>query len=349
MKKFISCILALCMLAVLFAGCAGPSGGSSSKELNLFIWTEYIPQSVLDQFKSETGITVNISTYSSNEDALAKIKASNEGIYDIVVPSDYMVKMMISQGLLAKLDKAGLTNISSIGPQYLNQNYDPGNTYSVPYMGGVATLCVNTDAVKEDITSYSQIFDPKYKSSIVMLNDFRADIGMVAKSMGYSLNETDPATLDKIGQKLMELKPNVRKLDSDSPKTEMIRGDTNIGYMWNAEVALAMRDNPKIKIVYPSDGCYMFLDNLCILKGAKNADNALKFVNFILRPDVSKLISEEFPYLNPNVEAIKLLGGDYVNNPAINIPAEVVGKGEYVQDVGAALDQYDKIWTEFTN
>lgn len=362
MKKFLCLVIAVCILVILFAGCGGTAGGtasgtassggnsaSSGGVVNLFIWTEYIPQTVLDQFKKETGITVNISTYSSNEDMLAKVKASNQGIYDIVVPSDYMVKMMISQGLLDKLNKDSLTNINNIGSQYLNQSYDPGNAYSVPFMGGVATLCVNTSMVKDNITSFTQIFDPKYKDSIVMLNDFRADIGLVAKSMGYSLNETDPATLDKIGAKLMELKPNVKALDSDSPKTDMISGETSIGYMWNAEVALSIRDNPDVKIVYPTEGCYMFLDNMCVLKGAKNEENAEKFINFILRPDVSKQISEEFPYLNPNVEAIKLLGSEYMDNPAINIPADVIAKGEYVQDVGSALDQYNTIWTKFTN
>lgn len=353
MKKFLCCAVALCMLAV-FAGCAAtaggsPSGGSASGgEVNLFIWTSYMPDSVLEKFKEETGITVNVSTYSSNEDLLAKVKASNEGLYDIVVPSDYMVKMMISQGLLAGLDKDKLTNLKSIGSQYLDQSYDKGNKYSVPFMGGVAALAVNTAMVKEDITSCSQLFNPEYASSIVMLDDFRADIGMVAKSMGYSFNETDPATLDKIAAKLMELKPNLKALDSDSPKSLMISGETPIGYMWNAEVALSIAENPDVKIVYPDEGCYLFMDNLCVLKGAKNAENAEKFIDFILRPEISMMISQEFPYLNPNTEAIKLLGDEYIGNPAINIPEEVITKGEYIQDAGDALEQYNKIWTEFT-
>lgn len=344
MKKFLCCVLAVCMLAALFAGCANTGAG----EVNVFIWTEYIPDSVLAQFTTETGIKVNLSTYSSNEDMLAKVKASNQGIYDIVVPSDYMVKMMIAQGLLTNLNKGNIPNIKNIGSQYLNQSFDPGNAYSVPYMGGVATLCVNTDMVKEDITSYSQIFNPEYKDSIVMLDDVRADIGMVAKSMGYSMSETDPAILDKIGKRMMDLKPNVKAFNSDSPKDLMISGETSIGYIWNAEIALSIAENPKIKIVFPTEGCYLFLDNLCVLKGAKNQGNAEKFINFILRADVSKAISDEFPYLNPNTEAVKLLGDAYINNPASNIPAEVFAKGEYIQDVGSAVDQYDTIYTEFT-
>jgi spermidine/putrescine transport system permease protein len=376
MKKTLAIILAACLMAALLTACGGtiPTTGAASPsesgspsqsavgtesagaspaaaaggELNVFVWTEYMPDSVFQKFTEETGVKVNVSTYSSNEDMLSKVKASNKGIYDIVVPSDYMVKMMIAEGLLAELDKAKIPNIKNIGPQYLNQSYDPDNKHSVPYMGGVATLCVNTDRVKEDITSFEQIFDPKYANSIVALDDFRAVIGLTAKTLGYGMSETDAGKLKEIGEKLMKLKPNIKALDSDSPKTLMISGETTIGYMWNAEAALAIAENPKIKIVFPKEGAYLFLDNLCVLDGAKNKENAEKFIDFILRPDVSKLVSDEFPYLNPNAEAVKLLGDAYINNPASNIPQEVFEKGEYIQDVGSAVDTYSTLWTEFT-
>ncbi len=351
--KILAVLLSVAMLVL--TGCSaaetatGSSAPASGGELNVFVWTEYMPDSVFEEFTKETGIKVNVSTYSSNEDMLSKVKASNKGIYDIVVPSDYMVKMMISEGLLSELDMNNIPNIGNIGKQYLNQSYDPGNKYSVPYMGGVATLCVNTKTVTDDITSYEQIFDPKYENSIVALDDFRAVIGLTAKSMGYSMSETDPATLDKIGEKLMKLKPNIKALDSDSPKTLMISGETSIGFMWNAEIALAMAENPDIKIVFPKEGAYLFLDNLCVLNGAKNQENAEKFINFILKPEVSKMVSDEFPYLNPNTEAVKLLGDDYINNKASNIPEDVFKNGEYIQDVGSTVDTYSKLWTEFTN
>lgn len=348
MKKQTAVLLSVFILAALFTGCSGSTGEKA--ELNLFIWTEYIPDSVLEKFTDETGIKVNISTYSSNEDLLSKVKASNKGIYDIVVPSDYMVKMMIEEGLLDELDMDSIPNIVNIGRQYLDSSFDPGNKYSVPFMGGVAALGVNTSMVDETITSYSQIFDPKFENSIVMLDDPRAIIGMVAKSMGYSMNETDSAILTEVGDRLMELKPNVKALDSDSPKSLMISGETSIGLMWNAEVALSMAENPDIQIVYPEEGCYLFLDNLCVLEGAKNRENAETFINFILDPEVSKMISEEFPYINPNTKAIELLGDSYINNPAINVPEEVFANGEYIQDLdGETLNLYDTLWTEFTN
>lgn len=368
MKRFLAGLLAAAVFSTALAGCGGKVGTSgaasagstaqssgktaastsASKELNLYIWTEYMPQTVFDEFEKETGIHVNVSTYSTNEDMLAKVKASNQGIYDIVVPSDYMIKMMIDQGLLQKLDKSKITNVSNVNSTFLDQYFDKGNQYSMPYLGGVAALCVNKSKVKENITSYQQIMDPKYKSSIVALNDFRAVIGMTAKSLGYSLNTTKPAELANIKAQLAKLKPNIKNLDSDSPKASMLNGETSIGYMWSAEIALCMKESSDFDVVFPKEGSYVFLDNMCILKGAKNYDNANTFINFVLKGETGKLILDEFPYLSPNKAAVALMPDSYKNNKASNVPSEIIKNGEYVKDIGADVSKYDSMWTEFT-
>ena len=285
--------------------------------------------------------------YSSNEEMLSKVKSSPAGTYDIVVPTDYMVETMINQGLLAELDKSKLPNYKNLSPAFLNPAFDPQSAYSVPYLGGMVALCVNKSLVGEEITSYNQIFDPKYADSIVALDDFRMIIGVVAKSMGYSGNETDPAKLEKIRERLMELKPNIKVLDSDSPKTAMINEETSIGLIWSAEVAMAQAENPDIQIVFPKEGHMLFLDNMTILKDAKNPDAAAQFINYILDPEVSKTISEEFPYINPNAEAVKLLGDDYINNPACNVPEQYISEGEYVKNIDKVVDTYSDMWAEF--
>jgi spermidine/putrescine-binding protein len=307
-----------------------------------------MPDTVFQKFTEETGVKTNVSTYSTNEDLLAKVKASNAGIYDIVVPSDYMVKMMIAEGLLEPLDKPKITNLQNIGQGYLNPSFDPGNVYSVPYMSGVAALVIDTEKVAEDITSFSQILDPAYANSIVALDDPRAVIGAVSKSLGYSLNTVDPTELAQTDVKLALLKPNIKLLDSDSPKSAMLSGEASIGYMWNAEIAICLEESDRFKAVFPEEGCYLFLDNLCVLKGAKNSANANEFINFILRPDVSKLVSDEYPYTNPNAAAVELLPESYKDNPASNVDPAIFTKGEYVADLPASeLERYDDLWTRF--
>lgn len=349
-KRLISLCLVLVMVlsSLGLTGCGGSKVGKNG-EVNVYFWTEYFPEDLVTKFEKETGIKVNFSTYSTNEDMLNKIKSEKEGAYDICVPSDYMVKMMEDQNLLEKIDKDKLTNLKNIDSNYMGQYYDKNNDYSVPYMGGCATLCVNTDKIKENITSWSQIFDSKkYAKSLCVLDDTRAVVGIAAKSLGYTMSETDPAKLAEIQKRLMELKPVIKAYDSDNPKSLLIDGEVSMAFCWNAEIALAMSENPKIKIVFPKEGTYLFLDNFCIPKGAKNKENAEKFINFVLDAKNSKAVSDEFPYLNPNKEAVKLLGDKYINNPACNPPTDVIKNGEYIKDVGDSLETYDKMWTELT-
>lgn len=349
MKKRLLCVtLGLSMIAGLFAGCgSSESSKDTGKTLNVFVWTEYVPDSVFEKFEKETGIKVNVSTYSSNEDMLAKVKSEAEGTYDVVLPSDYAIEQMGAQDMLMELDKDKLTNLSNIGESYLNPSYDPDNKYSVPYQGGVAAIAVNTAKVKKDITSYNDLFDKSLEGSIVALDDYRAVIGMTARSMGYSMNETDSAKLKEIEKKLLTLKKNVKLYDSDSPKSALISGDCSVGFIWSAEAALAMDENPDIKIVYPSEGAYVFMDNWAILKGSKHYDSAMEFINYMLDPDTAKMCIEEFPYLNPNTTAVEAMGEDYAKNEAKNPPAEVISAGEYVKNLDSdTLAIYDEMWTK---
>ncbi len=353
MKKltclFVAVMLALSVFLLSGCGAAGETGAKGGGELNFFNWTEYMPQSVLDAFTKEYGIKINYTTYSSNEEMLAKIESGEKGMYDLIIPSDYMVDKMRTEGLLDKLDASKLTNLQNINPQYLKMYYDPNNEYSVPYMISNAILCYNKEKIPEGISSFNDIFDPKYENSLVMLDDERMVIGLAAIAAGGSINETDPAKLQVIKEKLLSLKPNIKVFDSDSPKSAMISGETSIGYVWCAEASLAMQENPNIVPVYPEEGLCLMIDNLAIPAGAKNKENAELFINFFLRPEISKLFSESYPYVNPNKAAFSLLPDEFKNNPASNPSDEAIAKGQLLKNLGDDTKLYDDIWTEFKN
>ena len=348
MKKMMSLILTGALAVSMLTGCGSSSAKTGSNgELNLFVWTEYVPDSVISKFEEETGIKVHVSTFSSNEDMLAKVKAESEGTYDIVQPSDYMVQQMIAQDMLEELDQDALTNLSNLSDTYLSPSYDPGNVYSVPYQGGVAAIAVNTAKVDTEITSYDDLFNEALKGKEVVLDDYRAVIGMTARSMGYSMNETDLAILGEIGDKLLTIKDNIKLYDSDSPKSALISGDCNVAFCWSAEIALAMEENPDIKIVFPSEGAFKFMDNWCVPKEAKNYDNAMKFINFMMESESAQMVMAEFPYLNPNVAAVEAMGSEFSENKAKNIPAEELEKGEFVMSLDSdTLSIYDEMWTK---
>ena len=240
-----------------------------------------------------------------------------------------------------------MTNLSNINDVYLDPSYDPGNVYTVPYQGGVAAIAVNTSKVDKELTSYDDLFDPDLAGQLVVLDDYRAVIGMTARSMGYSMNETDPAVLSEIEEKLLTLKNNIALFDSDSPKSAMISGDCSVGMIWSAEIALSMEENPDIEVVYPEEGPYVFMDNWAILKGSKNYDNAMTFINYMLEPDTAVKVSEEFPYLCPNKAAVEQMGTDYSENIAKNPPAGVIASGEYVENLdNDTLEIYNEMWTK---
>lgn len=350
MKKRILKVLFLFMIisaGFLFTGCGSTKETAENGELNIYIWTEYVPDSVIEAFEEEYGIKVNASTFSTNEDMLAKVKSESEGAFDIVQPSDYMVTQMYEQGMLEELDKNALTNIENIGAQYLNQDYDPGNVYSIPYQGGVAAIAVNTSKISSEITSYADLFNSDMANTLVVLDDYRAVIGMTARSLGYSMNETDVTKLMDIKNKLLTLKDNIKLYDSDSPKSALISGDCTAAFCWSAEIALAMEENPDIKIVFPSEGAYKFMDNWCIPKGAKNYENAMKFINYMMTSEAAQLVMAEFPYLNPNTKAVEAMGSEYSDNEAKNPPQEVMEKGEYIESLdNETLAIYEEMWTE---
>jgi len=341
MKKII--LLIICIL-MLCCGCT--NNKNKENQLNVLNWSSYIPDSVLNDFEKETGIKLNYSTYSSNEEALAKISSAKIGTYDMVFPSDYMVSLMKEKGLLEKLDKTKITNLNNLDTNYLNLEFDPNNEYSLPFLVATMLIAYNSENIKENITGYNDLLNSKYKNDIVLIEDQRIVIGMALLALGYDMNEIDDKKLEEAKNWILELKKNIKAFDSDSPKTFLITEEVNIGILWNAEGAIAHNYNPNIKIVYPKEGFAISLDNYCILKGAQNKENAYKFIDYLLREDVMAKIISEYPYKNINIESNKYLDTEYVNNIAANTPTELLSKSHFVKNIGHNIEKYDMLWAE---
>lgn len=352
MKRWhVGTILAILLLGILLAAC-GQAPAEEEKVVNLFAWSEYIPQAVLDGFEEETGIKVNYDAYSSNEEMYAKISAGASG-YDIIQPSDYWIGVMKAQDLLEPLDLAKIPNLANADPALPYDLFDPGHTYSIPYQWGSASIAVNTEKITEPIDSYMDLLNPEYAGRIVLLDDERQVIGMALLALGYDPNTTNESELAEAKDLLLELVPNVRLFDSDTPSTALLTGEADIGLIWNGEGALAHAENPAIDYVYPKEGTIFWYDNLAIVKGAAHIDAAHQFMNYILRPEVSVLITAEFPYSNPNKAALDYMKENdpeaydaYINFGATNPSAEALAGAHVLSDVGETTEVYDTIWTE---
>lgn len=334
--------------------CPKPQNKSevTSKELNLFVWTEYIPADMIECFEKIYSIKVNKDEYSSNEEMYAKISAGGTS-YDLVQPTDYIVNLMVRKNLIQKLDKTKLKVMGNFDPNYLNFSFDPNNEYTLPYQAGTDAIVYNSETVPNPPNAWKDLWDPSYAGRMVFLDDSRVVIGITLLSLGYDINTTDPKQLDEAKVKLAELVKNIKLFDSDSPKTALIAGDVDLGNTWTGEAVLAQRENANIQYVYPTEGAIIWQDNWAIPTGAPHLDAVYAWLNYSNQGDIFYLMLSEFPYTNPNKAALDYakvsqpdLYKQYMDSPITNTPAEAIKNGHRVEDVGDATTLYDQIWTE---
>jgi spermidine/putrescine-binding protein len=336
MKSFLKSLLAAT------AVCLTPVA-ALAEELNLFGWSEYVPQSVLDGFTKETGITVTYEAYATNEEMVTKLLAGGAN-YDLIIPSEYTIEALIKQNLLAEIDHAKIPNLSNVMPMYLNMRHDPNNKYTVPWMAGTVGIVYNSEKVTDPIKGFKDMFVDKYDKRIVVLDDAREFASWVMSAQGLDVNKVDKETLEKIRPQMQKWMSLVRSFDSDSPKTALQAGDVDIGIVWNGEAALLIVEDPKFKWVLPEEGAHKFIDSLAIPAKARNKDAAMKFMNYILKPEVGKEIWENFPYTPVNAASRKLLDEEALKNPASFPSGEE--KLETFSDIGEVMADIEKLFSD---
>jgi spermidine/putrescine transport system substrate-binding protein len=340
--KTIRLLLAFVFVAIVAA--PHPAAAQKKKSvLNLYCWSEYVPQEVIDGFTKETGVKVNVENYASNEEMLAKLLAGGSK-YDLIQPSEYTIEALIKAGKLEELNMGNIPNAANLDPKFTKMPHDPEGKYCVTWMAGTVGIVVNTAKVKTPITGYKDVFDGTHARRIVVLNDAREIVSWALNSLGMPINDITPEALEKATPVLKEWLPQVKVYDSDSPKTALLNGDVDLGIVWSGEAAILYKKNKKFAYVLPTEGAHLFIDSLAVPKGAPNKENAEKFINYILKPEVSVKISKDFPYTNPNTEARKLLSKAELENPASYPPGEP--KLETFKDIGKVAADIDKLVTD---
>lgn len=313
--------------------------------VNVYNWSGYMPDSVLQQFTQETGIKVNYSTYDSNETMYAKLKANPNIGYDVVVPSSYFIDRMRKQNMLEQIDKSQLPNFENLNPGLLNKPYDPENKFSVPYFWSSTGIAVNNKYYSpKNINSWKDLWSSQYKDQLLLLDDPREVFSVALIVLGYSPNDTDPEHIKQAYLKLRELLPNVKIFNAEGVKSIYIDEDLTIGMGWNGDIYLANQENSHINFIYPKESFIISIDSMVIPVGAKHVNNAYKFINFILRPDIAKKISLETGYASPNLTAVKSMPKNVFTDPIIYPNAETLKRAVVQTDVGSATALYEKYW-----
>ena len=336
MKKILCCVVSLCFALPALA---------AERQIFFFNWSEYMPEAVLEKFKEETGIEVVYTTFDNNESMYAKLKLTGESGYDIAVPSTYFVGRLRGEGLLQKLDKGKLPNLKHIDKGKLDQPFDPGNQYSVPYLWGSTGISVNAAEVDTGkVHAWEDLWSAEHAGRILLIDDVRDVFSMGLHVLGFSANTTDSVEVRLAYEKLKELVPGVRVFDADSPRMPYLAGEVNIGMNWNGEAFMAAEENADIVYIYPREGAMLWMDNLVIPKGAKHVEDAHVFIDFLLRPEIAKMICEDIGYASPNKTAIALLDEAVRNNRTVYPAAADLQGSEFQNDIGSAVTVYEKYW-----
>ncbi|MBR3553135.1 MAG: spermidine/putrescine ABC transporter substrate-binding protein [Clostridia bacterium] len=318
MKKWLFPFALIALLALCCFGCAAYENeawykGQSGEVLNVFNWGEYISDEyseedgyidVNKEFEKLTGIKVNYVTFESNEDMYAKIKNGGAS-YDIVVPSDYMIQRMIDEGLLQTIDVSALPNYHYIDDQYKDLYYDPANAYSVPYNVGMVGLIYNTKVVKEPPTSWSILWDKQYKGQILMIDNPRDAFAIAQKLLGYSFNSTDRSEWNEVLRLLIQQKPLLQGYVMDEVYNKMESGEAAMVPYYVGDYISMKGNNPDLAFVYPEEGVNIFVDAMCIPKTAKHYDAAIKYINFMMDPEVALANAWYIGYASPNTSVLE--------------------------------------------
>ncbi|CAM2931830.1 spermidine/putrescine ABC transporter substrate-binding protein [Hathewaya histolytica] len=342
MKKFLSCILGMVLLSTIILlplGC-----GSKKKELRIYNWGDYMDKDLIKEFENRTNIKVRYNEFATNEEMYVKLKNS-PGQYDLAIPSDYMITKMVNEGLLEKIDFNNIKNYAQIDSRFKHLPFDPNNEYSVPYMWGTLGIIYNTKMIKDEITSWNDIWNPKYKGQILMLDSQRDSIGIALKKLGYSVNSKNTNELNKAKEELMKQKPLVYAYVGDEVKDQMVEGEAAIAVVWSGDALTMMENNENLEYVIPKEGTNLWFDNMVIPKGSEHKKEAEMFINFMTEAEISKKNVEYIGYSTPNKEAQKLLPKEIIENPTAYPSDEVIKKSEVFIDLGNFIKEYDKVWT----
>jgi spermidine/putrescine-binding protein len=347
LEKLGKALVLFAALTLVAAACGDDAGaqaaadectaGETDGDLNFYNWSEYMDPDLITAFQDEYGVDVVETFYESNEAMLSQIQAGVS--YDVIVPSDYMVGIMIEEGLLVELNKDAIPNYTNLDPEFATPPYDTEGAYSVAYQYGTTGLGVNLEAVGADFDpSWALIFDPAvtadFPGGVSVLNDPRETMGAALKYLGHSLNDTDLDHLNEAAELIKAAKANIATFDSDQYDEALTSGEVAVahGYSGNMIVSIGQADDPdSFTYILPKEGATLWIDNMAIPTDAESPCTAHTFIDFLLDAENGAALTNWNYYGSPNAAAVPFLDQEVVDFYADTATANT----EVIQDTGS--------------
>lgn len=353
MKKYFL-LLMLISLSMLFSGCDmfAEEQDEGDDILYVYSWGDYLSPEVIELFEEETGITVVLDEFDTNESMYPRVAEGAEA-YDVLCPSDYMIQKLIENDLLQPLDYDKMPNVQQyVGEDFRLQTraFDRDMRYTVPYCWGLVGIMYNTTMVDEPVDSWSILWDEKYRGEILMQDSARDAFMIPLRLLGYSMNTINEDELIAARDMLIAQKPLVQAYGVDDIRDKLSSGEAALGVIFSGEAINLLESNPDLAYQpAPKEGTNVWLDCWVVPKNARHVENAHKFIDFMNRPEIAAMNFEELGYSTPNTGVRELVEEDMDEDElAIAFPDESVYHGQETYSyLGEAMDKlYTKLWLQ---
>jgi len=315
-----------------------------TRELNLYLWSNYLAPQTIRKFEERTGARVNLDVYDSAEALLSKMLAGNPG-YDVICPPTYTLAPLIRADLLVPLDHDRLSHLGGTASEFLGQDWDRENRFSIPYLWGVTGIASDARRIPV-VDSWNALLDPRWKGRILMLDDAREAIAFGALLTGVDPNTRDPSALTRIRKILIDQKPLVRAYDSASFDDAVLSGEVALAQSWSGQIAKIMKEAPWVRFTIPREGAMVFVDNLAIPKNAPHEGLAHEFLDFVMEPEIAAEICLTTGYSTPSRAGRALLPQDIRDNRAMFPSDAEMKRLRAFEDLGKAAGLHDRLWIE---
>lgn len=332
------------LFLMAIAGAAGCTPRRRPR-LNVYNWSAYVAPDTIPNFEREFGVSVRYSIYESNEEMLAKVMTGNSG-WDVVFPSNYIIKPLTEYRLLAPLDHGRLKNLDNLSPEYRRPSWDRALQWSAPYTWGAAGILYHRSAPLLP-KAWSDLWDPRLRGRITMLDDPAEVIGACLKKLGHSINSTDPAQLAAARREAIAQKLLVRAYLNAEVRDQVVAGDVLAAQAWATFASQARQAATDANFAFPEEGFSLYCDSAVILRESRRAELAHLFIDYLLRPQVAAAVVEATRTATCNGAAYRLLDPALQNDPLLHPPSETLRRGEWFEPLPAPAQRLrDRIWTE---
>jgi spermidine/putrescine transport system substrate-binding protein len=321
----------------------GSCGKGSANTLTVYTWADYLNPDLAKRFENELQCSLVLDTFDSNEAMYAKLKAGAGG-YDVLVPSSYMVKTLHRENMLQALDHSKIPNSSHIDKEHLKSALDPAMEHSIPYMTAPTCLAYLKSKVKDPVNSWSMLDRADLKGRMTLLDDMREVLGAALKSLGHSINSTDPAQLAAARDVAIRWKQNIAKFENEQYKAGIASGEFHLVHGYAGDLLQVADENADIALFIPQEGAPFSCDDLCIPRDARQVDLAHAFINFLTGPEVAAENMEWIGYRAPNSGAYPHLSEDFRGSGVLFPPPELQARCEPIDDLADKLPLYTAEW-----